>query len=147
MGQAMAGDLVPRLADAPHQRRMAPGNPAQGKEGTSRIGGSKKIENAGAIILHARGKAVPLGRVDHALERANLEPFLDIDRKAVGNRHENPRPADQAAAFWSASSHSINMASERFTLASCSTMRASIAVSRCASAASSACGTAGAGAG
>ena len=80
---AVAGKFMPRRDDAPDQRRIAFGDPAEREEGAlgARIG--EDLQHRVAICLDPAFQRRPVGTVDRALKGADLEPVLDIDRQAV----------------------------------------------------------------
>jgi hypothetical protein len=59
---------------------MAIRHPSQREEGRLDPALGEQVEHFAGIVVDAAFQAVPVGLADHALERADLEPFLDVDR-------------------------------------------------------------------
>ena len=83
MLQAVAGDLVPGVGDAPQQGRLAPGDPAEHEECRAASGIGAEPEDAFRIAYDAKLAPVPAVARDGPLECLDLEPVLDIDRQRV----------------------------------------------------------------
>src|SRR5690606_19027663 len=80
---AVARELVAGLDDPSHQRAIALGHPAQREEGRLDPGFGEEFEDAQHVVLDAQREMVPIAARDYVLERADLEPVLDVDRQAV----------------------------------------------------------------
>ena len=79
----MARELVTVRDDAPHQLRVALGDPAEREERRLGAGLLEQREDALDVALDAAGRAVPLRPRDVRRERRDLEVVLDVDRQRV----------------------------------------------------------------
>ncbi|MCG8459810.1 MAG: toll/interleukin-1 receptor domain-containing protein, partial [Holophagales bacterium] len=83
---AVAGELVALLDDAPDQRRIALGDPAEHEEGGRHALVGKELQNALAVALDPTGQALPIAARDLIGEGRDLEVVLDVDGHRVGDR-------------------------------------------------------------
>ena len=86
MAIAMAGHFVPLADNAPHQLRVALGDPAQGEEGGFGVLLVEQREDAIDIAFDTAFALVPVGAGDVGSKCRDLEIVLDIDRQRVGDR-------------------------------------------------------------
>src|SRR5690606_29104904 len=86
----MTGDLVPASHYLAQQRPVPPRHPAQREEGGLGLNRIEQIEDLAHVAVDPIGEAIPVVAVDHVLERADLEPVLDIDGQTVDDRSRGP---------------------------------------------------------
>ena len=72
--------------DAANERGMARGDPAEREEGRLDAGLGEQVEHEIGVELDARLQPVPVAGRKHALERADLEPLLDVDGERVAHQ-------------------------------------------------------------
>src|SRR5687767_14126088 len=118
---AARGDLAQQCA-------VALRHPAEREERRLGLDLVEQVEDLAHVAVDPVGEASPLVALDHVLERADLEPVLDVDREPVDDRpaglgtpfgernriHSgSPLMPAQAALVWSisVSIHSISMVS------------------------------------
>ncbi|PAV72512.1 hypothetical protein WR25_09981 [Diploscapter pachys] len=99
MVPAVARDFMPRIRNAADQSRMAIGDPAKREEGRLHPAFGEQVEHRAGVRLHPARDRVPVGAVDRAFERADLKPFLDIDRQAVAERLRRHGPTRRASGW------------------------------------------------
>src|SRR5205814_2077893 len=89
---AMARDLMPTRDDLAQQRSMALRNPAEREEGSLGVDLVEQVQNLADVAVDAVGEPAPVVALDYVLERADLEPVLDVDGQAVDDRKGALRP-------------------------------------------------------
>jgi hypothetical protein len=80
---------VSGLGDALHERGLPRGEPPEGEERSRRAVSLEKVEESINARANARGMARPAVAGNRALECADLEMLLDVDREDV--RHGRRR--------------------------------------------------------
>ena len=83
MGVTVAGQLVAAVDDAPHQCRIALGDPAQGEEGGAGLVCLQQRQDQVDVAFDPARLCRPLRAGDVAVEGRDLEVVLDIDRQRV----------------------------------------------------------------
>ena len=76
-------DLVSGIDDAPHQERMALGDPSEREKGRARVMSREQLEQDADGMLEAAGLRVPIFPPQHTVESADLEIFFHVDGKDV----------------------------------------------------------------
>ena len=109
MLKAVAGDLMTLLDDAPHQRGMTFGDPAQGEESGLGTRCGEHFEDAVGVALDPAGVIVPVLAVDQAEKSLDLEIILDIHRHhgamRIRGRDQARGPAGNPVAVFPALYH------------------------------------------
>ncbi len=94
---AVARQFVAVGDDAPHQRRVPLGDPAEHEERALARLRREQVEHAAGVELDARLGGVPGVARDRPLERRDLEILLDVDRQRIARhgRHRARSPIHQ----------------------------------------------------
>src|SRR5262249_22577342 len=81
--QAMAREFVALLDDTAHELRIAFGDPAERKECRLDSGAGEFLEQTIGIALDAARQSGPIGAIDGARKRLDVEIVLDVDRHRI----------------------------------------------------------------